>query len=78
MAPIDTLVQDIYRLFDAGGVEPTDEQLEAFSKSVTSSIRNSFRYKPNESRGLRMSALGKPERQETFQRRVNLMGLVTD
>ncbi len=67
MATIDTLVQDIYRLFDAGGVEPTDEQLEAFSKSVTSSIRNSFRYKPNESRGLRMSALGKPERQSWYE-----------
>ena len=67
MADITTLVGDIYRLFDQPNVEPTDEQLDSFCNAVRDSIKNSFRYRPNEQRGLRMSALGKPERQSWYE-----------
>jgi len=66
MPDITTLVQDIHRVFDTN-VKPTDEQLDMFCSNLKQSIKNSFNHKPNEPRGLRMSSLGKVERQAWYE-----------
>lgn len=60
---LETLVPDIYKLFDDGH-ECSEENLDAFAETVKATIKARLAaYKNPEQRTLRMSNVGKPDRQ---------------
>ena len=68
MKKIDTLVEDIYNLFEPENdieisEEEIDKHLDSFTKSIKETMKNILNEKPRERRNLRLSAIGKPARQ---------------
>ncbi len=68
MKSIDTLVKDIYGLFDPLvevdlNDKEIDEHLDSFTKSIKETLRNFLNEVPLKKRNLRLSAIGKPARQ---------------
>lgn len=54
---IDTLVKDIYKLFDEGNTnQPTTNNLNEFAESMKDAVLTSLTEKQSGSRGIRMSA----------------------
>ncbi len=65
---IDTLVKDIYALFDEGNKNiPTQDDLNEFTKTIQDSLLTFLTEKQSGSRGVRMSSLGKPDRQLWYE-----------
>jgi len=65
---IDTLVDDIYSLFDLNTENNIDEKnldkhLNSFTEGVVETIKILLKEKHNSKRSLRLSAIGKPDRQ---------------
>ena len=68
MKTLDTLVEDIYNLFEPEkdielNEEEVDKHLDSFAKSIKETMKNILNEKPRERRNLRLSAIGKPARQ---------------
>lgn len=64
---IDTLVDDIYELFDKGH-DIDDKNLEEFSESLSKTIAERLKgYKSERESYLRLSAIGKPDRQLYYE-----------
>jgi len=68
MKKIDTLVKDIYNLFEPEkdielSEEELDKHLDSFTTSIKETMKNILNEKPRERRNLRLSAIGKPARQ---------------
>ena len=65
---LDTLVEDIYQLFDPSiDHEVKEENLEDFCTTLKDVLRNRLRASdPNRDTGLRFSSLGRPDRQAWF------------
>tara|TARA_R100001440_G_scaffold34174_3_gene53133 strand:+ start:7184 stop:8047 length:864 start_codon:yes stop_codon:yes gene_type:complete len=68
MKTIDTLVEDIYNLFDPMVTNTIDEKeldkhLKEFTKNVTNNIKTVLNEQPRKQRKLSLSAIGKPTRQ---------------
>ena len=68
MKKINTLVEDIYNLFEPEkdielSEEEVDKHLDSFAKSIKETMKNILNEKPKERRNLRLSAIGKPARQ---------------
>jgi len=64
MAELDTLVEDVYRLFDPSIEHTVDEDnIEAFGETVKEIMRTRLRARVDRGNGLRFSALGRPNRQ---------------
>ena len=68
MKTIDTLVEDIYNLFDPMVTNTIDEKeldkhLKEFTKNVTNNIKTVLNEQPRKQRRLSLSAIGKPTRQ---------------
>ena len=68
MKSIDTLVKDIYDLFDPLVEVKLDEKevdthLDSFTKSLKETLKNFLNEVPMKRRNLRLSAIGKPARQ---------------
>jgi len=68
MKTIDTLVEDIYNLFDPLVNNTIDEKeldkhLKEFTKNVTNNIKTVLNEQPRKHRKLSLSAIGKPTRQ---------------
>jgi hypothetical protein len=65
---IDTLVKDIYKLFDEGNDrKPTPHDLNKFAESIKDAVLTYLTEKQSGSRGIRMSSLGKPDRQLWYE-----------
>ncbi len=67
MKTIDTLVEDIYNLFDPMVTNTIDEKeldkhLKEFTKNVTNNIKTVLNEQPRKQRRLSLSAIGKPTR----------------
>ena len=63
---IDTLVEDIYSLFDLdkkNNLKDLDKHLKEFTDGVTETIKNLMNEEYTPKRNLRLSAIGKPARQ---------------
>lgn len=61
---INTLVDDIYSLFDPNKThEPNEDNLNEFAENLKATLRTALRERQNLSDPLRFSALGKPDRQ---------------
>jgi len=65
---IDTLVDDIYSLFDLNtenniNEKDLDKHLNSFAEGVVETIKILLKEKHNSKRSLRLSAIGKPDRQ---------------
>jgi hypothetical protein len=68
MKSIDTLVKDIYDLFDPLvevdlNEKEVDAHLDSFTESIKETLRNFLNEVPLKKRNLRLSAIGKPARQ---------------
>ena len=66
MKSIYTLVEDIYKLMDTKEVAPDvnlDEEIELFGESMKEIMRKEFTPQQRDNRKLRLSAIGKPDRQ---------------
>jgi len=68
MKSIDTLVKDIYDLFDPLvdvdlDEQEVDTQLDSFTKSLKETLKTFLNEVPTDRRNLRLSAIGKPARQ---------------
>ena len=68
MKTIDTLVKDIYNLFEPEkdielSEEELDKHLDSFTSTIKETMKNILNEKPMERRNLRLSAIGKPARQ---------------
>jgi len=68
MKSIDTLVKDIYDLFDPLvdvdlDEQEVDTQLDSFTKSLKETLKTFLSEVPTDRRNLRLSAIGKPARQ---------------
>ena len=66
MKSIYTLVEDIYKLMDTKEVDPDvnlDEEIELFGESMKEIMRKEFTPQQRDNRKLRLSAIGKPDRQ---------------
>ena len=68
MKSIDTLVKDIYGLFDPLvevdlNEKEVDAHLDSFTESIKETLRNFLNEVPLKKRNLRLSAIGKPARQ---------------
>jgi predicted component of type VI protein secretion system len=73
MKTIDTLVEDIYDLFEPEedielSEEEVDAHLDSFAKSIKETMKNILNEKPRERRNLRLSAIGKPARQLWYEK----------
>ena len=73
MKTIDTLVEDIYNLFEPSITnsikeKDLDKYLEQFSKSVTNNIKTVLNEQPRKKRKLSLSSIGKPTRQLWYDR----------
>jgi hypothetical protein len=65
---INTLVKDIYNLFEEGNKKvPTENDLEEFTTTMKDVLRQFLTEKQSGSRGIRMSSLGKPDRQLWYE-----------
>ena len=76
MKTIDTLVEDIYNLFEPSiknniKEKDLDKYLEQFSKSVTNNIKTVLNEQPKKKRKLSLSSIGKPTRQLWYDRHSN-------
>lgn len=60
---IDTLVDDIYSLFGKEKIDIQPEHLEKFTEELSSLVVQRLRRDDNEQRRLRLSNVGKPDRQ---------------
>ena len=68
MKTIDTLVEDIYNLFEPNIInkiseEDLEKHLKEFTKSVTNNIKIVLNEQPKKQRKLSLSSIGKPTRQ---------------
>ena len=73
MKTIDTLVEDIYNLFDPMVTNTIDEKeldkhLKEFTKNVTNNIKTVLNEQPRKKRRLSLSSIGKPTRQLWYDR----------
>ena len=76
MKTIDTLVEDIYNLFDPMVTNTIDEKeldkhLKEFTKNVTNNIKTVLNEQPRKQRKLSLSSIGKPTRQLWYDRHSN-------
>lgn len=62
---LEKIPKDIEELFH-NGYEPTDEQLLALGKDVANAVKKSLEKRDRSKDGLRLSAIGKPDRQLWF------------
>ena len=67
MKKIDTLVEDIYNSISEG-VQPSQKDLDVFAERVKEGVLSLFN-KHSENNNLRMSQIGKPDRQVWYQSR---------
>jgi len=66
MKSIYTLVEDIYKLMDTREIGPDvnlDEEIEHFGEAMKDLMRKEFTPQQRDNRKLRLSAIGKPDRQ---------------
>lgn len=64
MASLDTLVDDIYKLFDPNKThEPDEKNLSDFAQNIKEVMRNRLAKREDVRNPLRFSSLGKPDRQ---------------
>ena len=76
MKSIDTLVEDIYNLFDPNITNTIDDKeldkyLTQFADSVKNNIKTVLNEKPRKQRKLSLSAIGKPTRQLWYDKNSN-------
>ena len=76
MKTIDTLVEDIYNLFEPSIINQISEKdlekhLKEFTKSVTNNIKTVLNEQPRKKRKLSLSSIGKPTRQLWYDRHSN-------
>ena len=76
MKTIDTLVEDIYNLFEPSIInkiseEDLEKHLKEFTKSVTNNIKIVLNEQPKKKRKLSLSSIGKPTRQLWYDRHSN-------
>ena len=68
MKQIETLVEDIYDLFDPDKHhEPSEENIQSFAEAVVGIVRTRLSARQAASSGLRFSNLGRPDRQIWYQ-----------
>ena len=77
MKTIDTLVEDIYNLFEPSIINQISEKdlekhLKEFTKSVTNNIKIVLNEQPKKKRKLSLSSIGKPTRQLWYDKHSNL------
>ncbi len=68
MKKLDTLVKDIYSLFNEQidsniDEKELDKQLETLTTNIKNNLRSFFKEQPRKKRNLRLSSIGKPARQ---------------
>lgn len=73
MTDIITLVPDIYKLLEEGK-EPDEANLEVFARNLTNTLRRRL-FKQETDPTLRMSNIGKPDRQLWYELNYNRLGL---
>ena len=76
MKSIDTLVEDIYNLFEPSIVnkiseEDLEKHLKEFTKNVTNNIKIVLNEQPKKQRKLSLSSIGKPTRQLWYDKHSN-------
>ena len=76
MKSIDTLVEDIYNLFEPSIINKISEKdlekhLKEFTKSVTNNIKIVLNEQPKKQRKLSLSSIGKPTRQLWYDKHSN-------
>ena len=76
MKTIDTLVEDIYNLFEPSIInqiseEDLEKHLKEFTKNVTNNIKTVLNEQPRKKRKLSLSSIGKPTRQLWYDRHSN-------
>ena len=76
MKSIDTLVEDIYNLFEPSIINKISEEnleihLKEFTKSVTNNIKIVLNEQPKKKRKLSLSSIGKPTRQLWYDKHSN-------
>ncbi len=76
MKTIDTLVEDIYNLFEPSIINQISEKdlekhLKEFTKNVTNNIKTVLNEQPRKKRKLSLSSIGKPTRQLWYDRHSN-------
>ena len=76
MKTIDTLVEDIYNLFEPSIInkiseEDLEKHLKEFTKSVTNNIKIVLNEQPKKKRKLSLSSIGKPTRQLWYDKHSN-------
>ena len=76
MKTIDTLVEDIYNLFEPSIINKISEKdlekhLKEFTKSVTNNIKIVLNEQPKKQRKLSLSSIGKPTRQLWYDKHSN-------
>ena len=76
MKTIDTLVEDIYNLFEPSIInkiseEDLEKHLKEFTKSVTNNIKIVLNEQPKKQRKLSLSSIGKPTRQLWYDKHSN-------
>ena len=76
MKTIDTLVEDIYNLFEPSIINKISEEnlekhLKEFTKSVTNNIKIVLNEQPKKKRKLSLSSIGKPTRQLWYDKHSN-------
>jgi hypothetical protein len=76
MKTIDTLVEDIYNLFEPSIInkiseEDLEKHLKEFTKSVTNNIKVVLNEQPKKKRKLSLSSIGKPTRQLWYDKHSN-------
>ena len=76
MKTIDTLVEDIYNLFEPSIINKISEEdlekyLKEFTKSVTNNIKIVLNEQPKKQRKLSLSSIGKPTRQLWYDKHSN-------
>ena len=76
MKTIDTLVEDIYNLFEPSIINQISEKdlekhLKEFTKNVTNNIKTVLNEQPKKKRKLSLSSIGKPTRQLWYDKHSN-------
>ena len=76
MKTIDTLVEDIYNLFEPSIINQINEEdlekhLKEFTKNVTNNIKTVLNEQPQKQRKLSLSSIGKPTRQLWYDKHSN-------
>jgi hypothetical protein len=70
MKTIDTLVEDIYNLFSLDPIDmdeaQVDKHIDTFGEMLKVHIKEFLYDVPKDRKGLRLSAIGKPDRQIWF------------